>query len=259
MSSLILGTYPILNSKTSNIDENGIETLSYAYTIKTEDAIYYTPGVDDEFYGLGNSSYPIDSVKPSDFPDTSSSYLVTQVTSNQLAGGLTQLQINTMGAKNIDSPARITLLPNYPLIYGLSGSSGTDLTPDGLFSIAFYMLQRQRDEVITRITKGGIGVSVTFIDERGTEQQTHRTYFNSIMPASIKNTLLPVANNPQKFNQWWEGGSVYFESRGFICREFVYQTYGGILLYRLLFAESGNASATQTVGDGQIDKDIFNV
>jgi hypothetical protein len=52
---------------------------------------------------------------------------------------------------------------------------------------------------------------------------------------------------------------VYFESRGFICREFVYQTYGGILLYRLLFAESGNASATQTVGDGQIDKDIFNV
>jgi hypothetical protein len=266
MSSLILGTYPILNSKISNIDENGIETLSYAYTVKTDDSIYYTPGVDEEFYGLGNSSYPIDSVKPADFPDTSSSYLVTQVTSSQLSGGLTQLQINTMGTKNIDSPAKVSLLPNYPLIYGLSGSGGVDLSPDGLIGIAFNYLPKQKEAVINRITNGGVGVSVTFIDERGTEQQIHRTYFNSIMPASIKNTLLPVSNNPQNiFQSLYFGTGVILESRGFICKEFVYQTYGGVLLYRLLFAESGYAQAIRYYNAGDpptitsIDREIFSV
>lgn len=243
MSSLILGTYPILNSKISSIDENGIETLSYAYTVKTEDAIYYTPEKDAEFYGLVDANNPIDSEKPTDFPVTSSSYLVTQVSADQLSGGLTKLNINTVGTRNIDTPARVSLLPNYPLIYGLSGTS--ELFGDN------YAILQYKAGTLARIQRGGVGVVVTFIDEKGTEQAIYQTYSYAIMPSTLKNSSLPVARRGAFYTESQSG--LYYQSlsyAGFICKEITFQTYGAIIIYRLTFAESGKMSWSVASSDG---------
>ena len=99
-----------------------------------------------------------------------------------------------------------------------------------------------------------MGVVVTFIDNKGTEQETYQTYSNQIMPLTIKNSELPKSRNGA-FTWDSEGGNTYNSCayftiyRGFVCKEITFQTTGGITLYRLVFSESGQSSINCFTGN----------
>jgi hypothetical protein len=102
MSSTIIGTFPIFNSQNSTIDEFGIQTLNYNFTIKAEDAQAYIPNKDDEYYGPD-----INGLSGLYDPRTSanhSEYMVTQVSTNNLPGGLMEITVTTVGTLNIYTP-----------------------------------------------------------------------------------------------------------------------------------------------------------
>lgn len=239
----IIGTYPILNSQNSSIDENGIQTLSYVVTVKTGDVSTYLPVKDDEYYGPANAPGAFDPRTSS----TASKYLVTQTSVTILAGGLSQLNINTVGSLNIQTKPKVRIIPNKPLLFGLNGSlSGSPIISDNDNLLPGYI------GVGNPIS--GYGVEVSFITESTQEAEgfVFANYFNKLMPSSIFGTDLPVpAKTPffQGRSEEGQGGnstSVQSTYYGFLCSENAYQRVGGVSLFRLIYTEKGFAIYTQT-------------
>jgi hypothetical protein len=231
MASTIIGTYPILNKQLSSIDDNGIQTLSYAFTVKTASAYDYIPSKDDEYYGPSNAS-----ASTADFFDptqsqTRSKYLVTSVNVDNINGGLTQIVINTAGTQNINTPPKIRIIPNYPLIFGVQGIQSIGGETENPYKGYGY-------------ANKGFGIVATFVTEStpSAEGYIFSTYSNRIMPASLRNVLFPTpAKEPfsYSYNNETELTGYYSVYNGFICSETTLQRIGGVSLFQLIYSESG--------------------
>jgi hypothetical protein len=233
MASTIIGTYPIINKQLSSIDDNGIQTLSYAFTVKTASAYDYIPSKDDEYYGPGNLTASSSTLfKPNLPSSTRSKYLVTSVNVDNINGGLTQIVVNTAGSQNIGSPAKVRILPNYPLIFGLSGISTTN-------AISYLGAGKPR---------AGYGIMATFITASTPEAEAviFANYSNKIMPSVLIGSPMPTpARSPFLGFQFPVGtGGVQtngFQSNysGFVCTETALQRIGGVTLFQLVYQELG--------------------
>jgi len=236
MASTIIGTYPIVNKQISSIDDNGVETLSYAFTIKTSDTSKYVPSKDDEYYGPSSSastSYAITADPNATF--LSSKYLVTQVSIENLNGSLTQIIVNTAGTRNAQTAPKIRLLPNYPLIFGLKGIS--ELPPADP-SFPYTMIGAGKD-------RGGFGVMMTFNTPNTPtdEGNVYSTLSNKQMPSFFRGTPLPTPQqDPFYFSNNTQTKDGFISNyRGFICGETTYQKIGGVIVFQLIYREMGRA------------------
>lgn len=228
MASKIIGTLPTTQSINSYIDEYGIRFVDYNFTIESKDASKYIPKQGDIFNGIGGTTGENTDVFtiPSAFQ---SSYLVTRVNSSNLAGGLMRVQVNTAGTQNTQSPAIISTLPNYPLIFGLKTNANQGVSEFG----------------IGHPTRG-IGIMLSFIDSIANETDIFTSFLK--MPLTFRGVTLPVPartpfsnsgstdNNPGQ-NTGSRGFFIYYD--GFIRKEITFQRIGGVSLFKLIFAESG--------------------
>lgn len=234
MASTIIGTYPIVNKQLSSIDDNGIQTISYAFTVKTADASTYIPKKDDEYYGpSGQTASSSTFFNPNLSSLERSKYLVTNVNIDNLNGSLTQITVNTSGSQNLGTPPKVRILPNYPLIFGLTGISTTN------------QLSYQGDGR----PRAGYGIMATFITASTPEAEgvIFANYSNKVMPPLLFNTAMPTpARSPfykEEITQESGNGvgSQGFTSRylGFICTETTLQRIGGVTLFQLIYQELG--------------------
>jgi len=232
MASTIIGTYPIINKQLSSIDDNGIQTLSYVFTVKTTNAFSYIPKKDDEYYGPGDLTASSSTFFNPSLPSSARSrYLVTSVNVDNVNGGLTQIVVNTAGSQNLSSPPKVRILPNYPLIFGLSGISTTNGSYLGSGN-----------------ARAGYGIMATFISASTPESEgfIFANYSNKLMPANLFGTAMPTpAREPFYKNettyQSENGASEGFESSysGFISTETTLQRIGGVTLFQLIYKEIG--------------------
>lgn len=235
MATTILGTFPILSFKKSQTDEYGFDYLSYQYTIKTSDLAIYNIKKDDVFTGIESWNGTSFAKSPS---VSGSTYVVDDVQTNNVEGGLTELTVNTVGTKiSVQvNPPRVVLLSGGPLIFGLSGTR-----PSG--SISGY-----------GISGAGQSVEVKFLDNGGTsgQQAVFTQYFASLMPASFRGIPLPAqAKEPHYFsNVIYQGGGqltpgfpvgVDGTYQGFVCKTILTEKRGSLLLVTLTFSEAGQA------------------
>jgi len=233
MASTIIGTYPIINKQLSSIDDNGIQTLSYAFTVKTASAYDYIPSKDDEYYGPGNLTASSSTFFNPSLPSSARSrYLVTSVNVDNVNGGLTQIVVNTAGSQNLLSPPKVRILPNYPLIFGLSGISTTNASS--------YLGSGN--------ARAGYGIMATFISASTPEAEgvIFANYSNKVMPSILFSTAMPTpARSPfsvqETTNQSENGASQGFTSEysGFVCTETTLQRIGGVTLFQLIYQEQG--------------------
>lgn len=230
----IIGNYPILNDQKSSIDENGIQTLSYVFTVKTADAINYIPFKDDEYYGpewAGNQSF----LDPRSGPNPSK-YKVTDVSTNNIPGGLTQINVNTVGSQNIQTPPKIRLVPNAQMIWGIQGVKQGN--PNNYYGFVDPVYVGDGNP------RSGYGISVSFITESdpASEGFVFENYFNKIMPTEIYGTRLP--SPAREAYTYFSGGVGWGEAeyKGFICYENSYQRIGGVTLFTLIYKEIGSAT-----------------
>jgi len=231
MATTILGTFPILNSKKSETDEYGFDYVSYQYTIKTNTIGSYNIKKDDIFDGI-ETWRGLSWTKSS---NPGSLYVVDSVATQDIAGGLTQLTVNTVGTKNIANPPRVSLLSSGPLIFGLSGTP-----PSG--NIYGY-----------GVGGSGQSIEVKFIASGGAagQQIIFTTHFASIMPTTLGGISLPApARSPGEFNdvRYFVGGAgpdvagSYGEYYGFVCKTILTEKRGSLLLVTLIFSEAGYAA-----------------
>lgn len=230
MATSIIGTFPILTSTKSETDEFGFDYLSYQYTIKTSTIGSYNIKKDDIFDGIGTWR----GLSWTKSPNPGLLYVVDNVATQDLAGGLTELTVNTVGTKNIANPPRVNLISGGPLIFGLSGTR-----PSG--TIYGY-----------GASGAGQSVEVRFLSSGGAEgQQTiFTTHFASIMPTSIGGASLPVPARPAgaftNVIQTQSGTIIELigsegEYYGFICKTILTEKRGSLLLVTLIFSEAGYA------------------
>jgi hypothetical protein len=237
MAISIVGTFPILTFKKSQTDEFGFDYVSYQYTVETSNLDSYSIKKDDEFYGF-NSAGSIIGINTSVL---GSSYVVDSVENRNVAGGLTELTINTIGSKNspeLNTP-RVCLLSGGPLIFGLSGTAST-------FAIYGY-----------GIAGVGQSVEVKFLAKGGAagQQEVFTTYFSSLMPVDFRGISLPVpAREPHifsnleypapNFSPIGQDGVYY----GFVCKTILTEKRGSLLLVTLTFSEAGTATQYTPTG-----------
>jgi hypothetical protein len=159
---------------------------------------------------------------------------------DNLNGGVTQIVVNTAGSQNINTPPKIKLIPNYPLIFGLQGVSLGTIT-------------RRRGAPLDSIYQGigsdrnGYGVSISFITESTPDGEAY--VFNNlslkIMPSQFRSILLPVqARQPFSYDTNENFSLSFWQSNyyGFICTETTYERIGGVTLFQLIYKEAGNLS-----------------
>jgi len=231
MATTILGTFPILNSKKSETDEYGFDYVSYQYTIKTSTIGSYNIKKDDIFDGI-ETWRGISWTKSS---NPGSLYVVDSVQTIDVAGGLTEITVNTVGTKNIANPPRVSLLSSGPLIFGLSGTP-----PSG--NIYGY-----------GISGAGQSIEVKFLAIGGAagQQAVFTTHFSSAMPTTLGGASLPVPArgdgsfsderviNELSINPTLVGsGGTYY---GFVCKTILTEKRGSLLLVTLVFSEAGFA------------------
>jgi hypothetical protein len=240
MATSIIGTFPILTFRKSQTDEYGFDYLSFQYTIKTSDLAFYNIKKDDVFTGIefwnGGISFAAS-------PNSAPPYVVDTVETNNVAGGLTELMVNTVGTKNSaesNSP-RITLLAGGPLIFGLSGTA-----PTSQFQIGGY-----------GVSGAGQSVEVKFLAKGGAigQQEIFTTHFASLMPVTFRGISLPVpARQPGQFNnvKYAENGSpnggTFGTYHGFICKTILTEKRGSLLMVTLVYSEAGRASGFNSPG-----------
>jgi len=222
MASTIIGIYPILNNKISFVDENGIQTITYIFTIKSSDVTTYLPKKDDPYYGPDVSGAKDSYIKSAS--DTVSQYLVTQVNIDNLNGGLTKISVTTAGTQNTLTKPRLSLIPNQPLIFGLASSPNPSSGDQGAGT-----------------ARGGVGIVVTFIGVAGEEQLIFERYSYKSMPSSILGMPMPIpARQPFTVRTRNINIPVYDSVySGYLCTETSFQRIGGVTLYRLSFKEQG--------------------
>jgi hypothetical protein len=243
MATSIIGTFPILTSTKSETDEYGFDYLSYQYTIKTSTIGSYNIKKDDVFDSIETWR----GLSWTKSPNPGSLYVVDNVQTTDVEGGLTELTINTVGTKNIANPPRVSLLSGGPLIFGLSGTP-----PSGQ---------------IYGYGQSGIGqsVEVKFLASGGAagQQAVFTTYFSSSMPTTLNGISLPApARAPGRFNtvQYFFSADLannyvtgtqgeYF---GFVCKTILTEKRGSLLLVTLVFSEAGNSYNPQTGGQSAV-------
>lgn len=225
MASDIIGTYPILQDLQSYTDQFGITYTSYFFTVPTISANAYTPTQDSPYYGPNTQA-------TSAMPGTYAQFRVVAVDSKLLNGGLTEIMVKTAGASNINPPPKISLLPNYPLIFGLKQTSNTSIPEYGVGNPTL-----------------GLGVEMRFMDAAENEGNIFSNLLQ--MPVTFRGVALPV---PSKlpFTKSWnndpltggvqigfssEGGTINY--KGFTRKEISFQRIGGVTLFRIIFAEAG--------------------
>lgn len=229
MATSILGTFPILTFKKSQTDEFGFDYLSYQYTIKTSDLALYNIKKDDVFTGIESWTGTSFSKSPSSGP----TYVVDSVETNNVAGGLTELVVNTIGSKNIvelNTP-RIVLISGGPLIFGLSGTRASG-------SIAGY-----------GVSGAGQSVEVKFLSNGGIigQQEVFTTHFASTMPATFRGISLPApARSAGSFsnetsNVLGKLSGIGGQYNGFVCKTILTEKRGSLLLVTLTYSEAGFA------------------
>ena len=235
MATSIIGTFPILTFKKSQTDEYGFDYLSYQYTIKTSDLAAYNIKKDDVFTGI--ESWTGISFAASAGPNSAPPYVVDNVETKNLPGGLTELLVNTVGSKNSpkqNSP-RVVLLSGGPLIFGLSGTA-----PTSQFQIQGY-----------GASGAGQSVEVKFLAKGGAsgQQEIFTTHFASLMPATFQGISLPApAKQPGGFNNTTHSdigitGGTFGDYYGFVCKTILTEKRGALLLVTLVYSEAGYAFA----------------
>ena len=215
MATNIVGKFPILNSKQSQTDEYGFDYITYQYTIETTPitTTYTIPKKDDIFSGVLQSEY-------TSIPlGGTSLYVVTNVETNLIDGGLTVVTISTVGCKNsIESSApKISILSNGPLIFGLSG------TPPSGQPCGYGIAGKGQTVEMKFIANGGVS----------NEQQLFNLFFGSVMPTSFRGASLPApAKQPGVLIELYP----YY---GFIGKTVLTEKRGGLLLVTVTFSEAG--------------------
>lgn len=253
MATNIVGTFPILNSKTSQTDEYGFDYLSYEYTIKTSDLPKYDIKKDDVFTGIETwtgSSF-------SKIPTSGSAYsvyVVDTVENENMAGGLTRLTVNTIGTKNsIESnPPRVCLISGGPLIFGLFGTppkitgASADIAGYGIAGV-------------------GQGIEIKFLANGGADgqQEVFAQNFASLMPLTFRGVSLPVpARLPHRFsniiisNNFQLGVDGFYY--GYVCKTISTEKRGSLLLVTLTFSEAGSAIDHGIIGGQQAEVVRYN-
>jgi hypothetical protein len=234
MSSVIIGQYPIINKQLSSIDDNGIQNISYFFTVKTEDIYKYLPAKDTEYYGPNGetaSQSPFFDPNPAN-TSLKTPYVVMNVDVQSMDGGLSEIMVKTIGTQNTLSRPKVRIIPNYPLIFGLAG-------------------MKQQNGQIGGIYEGsgnpvaGVAVEVTFITPADFvyEGEAYDKYYGKIMPASIYGTNLPLPMK-QPFTQGnyaTEGTGRLWQSGydGFYNKEMSHERMGSVSLFRLIYSEVG--------------------
>jgi hypothetical protein len=245
----IIGTYPIVNKQISSINDDGVETISYAFTIKTSDTNKYVPTKDDEYYGPSASASTAYAIEFSPSPNADASkYLVTSVDVQNLNGGLTQIIVHTAGTRNIETPPKIRLLPNYPLLFGLSGTTqNTNSDPNNIYN--WIGAGRSR---------AGLGVMMTFVTANTIEGESfvYSSLSNKLMPRAFRGTLLPApAKEPFRHDSRNTNNSLSWivsNYKGFVCAETTYQKIGGAIVFQLIYREMGNAYSVNCPPEGGV-------
>lgn len=242
MATTILGTFPILTSKKSETDEYGFDYVSYQYTIKTSTIDSYNIKKDDIFDGIETWR----GLSWTKSPNPGSLYVVDNVQTINVEGGLTEITVNTVGTKNIANPPRVSLLSSGPLIFGLSGTP-----PSG--TIYGYGASGE-----------GQSVEVKFLASGGAagQQAVFTTHFSSNMPITLGGISLPaLAVRAGHFsNEQFFGGAdpyaagFFGDYFGFVCKTILTEKRGSLLLVTLIFSEAGvaygwggTAGSTQTL------------
>jgi len=254
MATNIVGTFPILNSKKSQVDEYGFDYVSYKYTIKTIDLPLYNIKKDDVFTGIESWNGISFARSPS---VSGSTYVVDDVQTNNVEGGLTELTVNTVGTKNsIESnPPRVSVLSGGPLIFGLFG------TPVPVWEENYYPPEGVNIVPIAGYGNAGAGqsVEVKFLANGGTVGQSE-IYENiaSLMPTTFRGVALPVpARLPHKFSNviTWENNGILIGTAGsyfgFVCKTISTEKRGSLLLVTFTFSEAGFATDFGFVGAKQ--------
>ena len=247
MATNIVGTFPILNSKTSQTDEYGFDYVSYQYTIKTVDLLKYNIKKDDVFTGIEDwipwNPNPIS--RPPAF--VAGVYVVDTVENENMAGGLTRLTVNTIGTKISPelSTARVCLISGGPLIFGLIG------TPPPVWEPNFYPPAGVNIVPIAGYGTSGAGqsVEIKYLSDGVADSQSE--VFGKIgsqMPSDFRGVSLPIpARTPHKFSNIKQGpmGTIigtagsYF---GFVCRTISTEKRGSLILVTLIYSEAGFAN-----------------
>lgn len=228
MASTIIGKYPITQSVNSYFNEYGIQFVDYNFTIKSTDASQYIPKQGDAFAGVGVEN-------PITIATTNKSkYLVTQVNAKNLSGGLMEIQVNTAGTQNIESPPIVSTLPNYPLIFGLKTKSSQSTPQFGYGS-----------------PNRGLGIMISFIDSIDNEADIFTNFTE--MPTVFRGVTLPIpakspfANSGSTENiPGQNAGSTGYHIlySGYVRKEMQFQRVGGVTLFKIIFAESGSYYVT---------------
>ena len=225
MPSSILGTYPIIQSQLATSDQYGIRTRTWAFTVKTTDADAYTPAKDQPYLGPGVT-----------VTSAGSAPWVTSVESTNLPGDLTSLRVQAIGLAGTYVKPVVRILPNCPLIFGLSGVN--DLNLNAVQGAGY--------------ASSGLGVQVMLATSVAEEASVHTTYHMKEIPVSFRGVTLPRPSR-RRFNlsQGQIGaGALRVNYLGFCCDEISSQQQGNSILHALTFREKGNATLTGT--DSQI-------
>jgi hypothetical protein len=238
MATTILGTFPILNSKKSQTDEYGFDYLSYQYTIKTSDLAKYNIKKDDVFTGIESWNGTSFARSPS---VSGSTYVVDDVQTDNVEGGLTDLTVNTVGTKNsIESNSpRVVLISGGPLIFGLSGTPPAPAKPFTPSSIGYG------------VAGAGQSIEVKFLANGGTigQQEIFTQFFSSLMPATFRGLSLPApAKPPHTISVEFPSGDSTIKFNGyyygFVCKTILTEKRGSLLLVTLTFSEAGLVTRT---------------
>lgn len=247
MATTILGTFPILSFKKSQTDEYGFDYLSYQYTIKTSDLAIYNIKKDDVFTGIESWNGTSFAASPNSAPP----YVVDTVETNNVAGDLTELMVNTVGTKNSaeSNAPRVTLLAGGPLIFGLSGTA-----PTSQFQIQGY-----------GASGAGQSVEVKFLAKGGVigQQEIFTTHFASLMPVTFRGIPLPVparqpgsGSNVVNNEQGLPNGTT-FTYHGFICKTILTEKRGSLLMVTLVYSEAGRAISQNVSGGSVVSTTLY--
>lgn len=233
MPSTILGTYPIIQSQLSTVDQYGIRTRSWAFTVKTTDADAYTPAKDQPYLGPGVT-----------VTSAGAAPWVTNVDSGNLPGDLTTISVQAVGLSSASVRPVVRIIPNCPLIFGLSGVN--DLNLDSVQGAGY--------------SSSGLGVQVMLPTTVAEEASVHTTYHMKEIPVSIRGLALPRPSR-RRFNlsQGQIGaGALRVNYLGFCCDEISSQRQGNTILHTLTFREKGRATLTGTDSQTVLYSFLFN-
>jgi hypothetical protein len=218
MALNIVGTFPILNQESSQTDQYGFTYKTFQFTVLTS-TLSTLPKKDDVFIGLGTA-------RPSIVATTSEPDIVTEVRTNQMMGGLSEVTIQTTGAnKPIESNKPVvTIRQGGPLIFGLGSK---------IFSAE-------------GVGKEGVGqlVQIAFLDEGGVQSNSViNTYLFSLMPTNFRGVLIPAYREP--FNNIINGAGdseIRIAYNGYVCKSVNIESRGALALFTLSYSESGSAT-----------------